>query len=146
MIFVLSVHVKNIRTSSEVTQILHSWGPPDLCLQRVGELSFSEHAPVGPEVWAIFIGTSRPLPLEIIMPFQVPGAGINVYLLKQEEMYKGIALNASYGQVSRNATLRDRHQPSCSQIIRASESNLQISADGRWFLLRLRRPLLFYPQ
>lgn len=83
MIFVLSVHVKNIRTSSEVAQILHSWVPPDLCLQGVGELSFSEHAPVGPEGWAIFIGASQPLLLEVIMPFQVPGAGINVYLLKQ---------------------------------------------------------------
>lgn len=30
MPFVLSVHVKNIRTGSEVAQILHSWGLPDL--------------------------------------------------------------------------------------------------------------------
>lgn len=80
MIFVLSVHVKNIRTGSEVVQVLHSWGSHDLCLQRAVELSFSGHLPVGPEGQAIFISTSRPLPLEVTMPFQVPGAGVNVSL------------------------------------------------------------------
>lgn len=81
MIFVLSVPVKKIRTSSEVVQVLYSWGPRDLCLQRAGELSLSGH--LSPEGQAIFIGISgisQPVLLEVTMPFQVPGAGIHVSL------------------------------------------------------------------
>lgn len=43
---VLSVHVNNTRTGSEVVQVLHSWGQHDLSLQRAGELSLSGHLPV----------------------------------------------------------------------------------------------------
>lgn len=70
------------------------------------------------------------------MPFQVPGAGENVSVLQKEEMDQGIALTVLYSP--RNATLTGRHQPSCSQIATASESNLQNSA-----VLKLGRPILF---
>lgn len=73
MPFVLSVHVKNIRTGSEVAQILHSWGLPDLTSVCRGQESSAslDAVPASLEGWAILIGASQPLPLEVIMPFQV---------------------------------------------------------------------------
>lgn len=45
-----------------------------------------------------------------------------------------------YSQIHRNATLTDRHQPSCSQIITGTESHLQVSVAGTLLVLRLGRP------
>lgn len=71
---VFPVHVKNIRTGAEVVQVLHSWGQRVLCLQRAGEPSLSGSAR-GPAGLALFI-----CPLEVLVPFHVPGAGVNVSL------------------------------------------------------------------
>lgn len=59
--------MENIRLSSKMTQISHSCGHPDLCLQWAGELSLSRHLVTAPEAGAIFIGASQALPLEVIM-------------------------------------------------------------------------------
>lgn len=135
MLFVLSVHVKNIKTGSEVVQVLHSWGSHDLCLQRAGELSLSGHLPVGPEGQAIFISTSprghHAFPRAWNWSKCFPAL---------TEVGQGTSLMLPYRQVPRNATPIDRHQPSCSH---ASESNLQFSAAGKLLVLRLGRPVLF---
>lgn len=59
-------------------QSWHRCGHPDLCLQGAGELSLSGHLVTGPEGGAVFIGASQALPLEVVVPLEMPGARTHV--------------------------------------------------------------------
>lgn len=58
LMFVLSAHVKNMRTGSKMAQILQSCSQPGLSIKWAGELSLSGHLVAGPEAEAVFVGAS----------------------------------------------------------------------------------------
>lgn len=76
MILILSVLVKNIRAGSDMAQIVQT-GASLTCVLSGQESSTSQHLPTRPG-GGRYYRCLQPLPLEVIVPFQMPEAHVNV--------------------------------------------------------------------